>query len=435
LKLTIEKMIYGGDGLARLAADKNGRRKAAFVPFVLPGEEAEASLLREKPGYIQTKLERILTPSPKRITAQCPYFQRCGGCQYQHTDYEQQLQIKAEILKENLRRIAKLELASELKIHPSLPWNYRNRTRLKIQTAPSFAVGYYKFASHELLPVEVCPISSPAINRAIAKLWELGRAGAVPAKVHEIEIFADADDSQLLVEIYCDVPIVPLEKFLTDLQRGLPEIAGVVAFGTAQRASANAEVPALASSGARSLTYKTERDSFHVSTGAFFQVNRHLLNELMQIVTDGFSGGLALDLYAGVGLFSSVLAKSFAQVIAVESSRISHADLRYNSPPNVKAIHSSTEQYLIKMKVKTKTHGETPDYVVVDPPRSGLGETLVQLLAGISAPHIAYVSCDPSTLARDLEGLLAAGYRVVQAHFVDLFPQTYHLESVFHLVR
>lgn len=428
-------MIYGGDGLARLPPDEQGRGKAVFMPFVLPGEEVEASRQNEKAGFVHGRLEKILRPSPQRVEPLCPYFGQCGGCHYQHTNYENQLEIKAEILKENLRRIAKLELATELHVHPSPPWNYRNRSRLKIQTLPSFALGYFKFASHQLLPVEQCPISSPAINRAIAKLWELGRAGVFPANVQEIEIFADADDAELLLEIYCDAVGVAMEKFLTELQRSLPEIAGIVVFSAAQKANPGAEARVLGTTGATNLKYRTEGASFQVSAGAFFQVNRHLTNELVRMVTDGRSGELALDLYAGVGLFSSILAASFAQVIAVEASPISHTDLRYNSPPNVKAIRSTTEQYLAKMQVKAKTQGESPDYIVVDPPRGGLGETFVQLVTKLAAPRIAYVSCDPATLARDLRGLLDSGYRIEQAHFVDLFPQTYHLESVFHLVR
>jgi 23S rRNA (uracil1939-C5)-methyltransferase len=153
------------------------------------------------------------------------------------------------------------------------------------------------------------------------------------------------------------------------------------------------------------------------------------MNKLVDLVTESRSGKLALDLYAGVGLFSSPLAKSFTQVIAVEASPISHTDLRYNSEPNVKAVRSTTEQYL------TKAKSTRPDYVVVDPPRSGMGEKIVRQLAELSAPQIAYVSCDPATLARDLQVLLAAGYRIEQAHFIDLFPQTFHLESVFHLSR
>ncbi len=211
MRLTIEKLVYGGDGLARLPADEHGPGKAAFVPFVLAGEEVEAAVIEEKPGFARAQAASILTASPHRTPPPCPYFQACGGCHYQHASYEHQLEIKAAILKENLRRIAKLDLQQELAVHPSPPWNYRNRTRLKVQTSPQFALGYYRLNSHELLPVEQCPISSPLINRVIAKFWELGRAGKLPTAMDEIEFFADAKDSQLLSEVYC-APEEPATK-------------------------------------------------------------------------------------------------------------------------------------------------------------------------------------------------------------------------------
>jgi 23S rRNA (uracil1939-C5)-methyltransferase len=199
LQLNIEKLVYGGDGLARLPGDEHGPGKAVFVPFVLEGEKIEASLLEQKRGFARGRTESILQASPDRVEPLCPYFQRCGGCHYQHADYDHQLGIKATILKETFRRVAKIELETKITIHPSPRWNYRNRTRLKVRTAPEFALGYYKFNSHELLPVEECPISSPLINRAIAAFWKMGRERMVPDGINEIEFFANAGDSQLLI--------------------------------------------------------------------------------------------------------------------------------------------------------------------------------------------------------------------------------------------
>ncbi len=231
MRLTIEKMIYGGDGLARLPADERGRGKAAFVPYVLAGEEVEATVVEQKPGFVRAKAEAILTASPHRIAPLCPYFQRCGGCHYQHAGYGHQLEIKAGILRENLRRIAKLELQQELLIHPSPPWNYRNRTRLKVQTAPQFALGYYRLNSHELLAVEQCPISSPMINRTIGKLWELGRVGEIANSVEELELFANADDSQLLVEAYgASETADSAKRWAEQLHQALPGAIGVTVF-------------------------------------------------------------------------------------------------------------------------------------------------------------------------------------------------------------
>jgi 23S rRNA (uracil1939-C5)-methyltransferase len=437
LELTIEKLIYGGDGLARLPADEHGRGKAVFIPFVLAGEKVEASLHQQKRGFARGWTKNILQASPQRIEPHCPYFQRCGGCHYQHAGYESQLEIKVAILKENLLRIAKLELATELKIHPSPPWNYRNRTRLKVRSTPDFAIGYYRFNSHELLPVEQCPISSPLINRAITALWQFGQAGTfnTTAGWQEIELFANADDTQLLIEAYW-VPGAPTEsaKRLTEiLLQSLPEVAGVVAFKNVIPDPAGKRIDEpeeIVSAGAKEFRYITKNASYRVGAGAFFQVNRHLIDELVGVVTEEQSGKTALDLYAGGGLFSSVLNREFERVIAVESSQTSHTDLVYNSPANVKAVHATTAQYLKNVAGKLQ-----PDLVVMDPPRSGLGEDVVKSLVALEAPRMVYVSCDPATLARDLGSLLAAGYEVEQAHLVDLFPQTFHVESVFHLVR
>jgi 23S rRNA (uracil1939-C5)-methyltransferase len=437
LEITIEKLIYGGDGLARLPADEHGRGKAVFIPFVLEGEKIEASLHQQKKGFARGWTKSILQASSQRVEPQCPYFRRCGGCHYQHAIYEHQLEIKAAILKENLLRIAKLELPVELKIHPSPPWNYRNRTRLKVRTAPDFAIGYYRFNSHELLPVEQCPISSPLINRAIAALWQVGRSGSFDAsiKLQEIEFFANADDTRLLVEAYCapDTPADAAKQLNEIVLQTLPEIVGVVAFKSSVPDPSGKKIDEpeeIASEGAKEFIYKTKHASYRVSAGAFFQVNRHLTDELVDIVTARQSGKTALDLYAGGGLFSSVLNREFERVIAVESSQTSHIDLVYNSPANVKAVHATTAQYLKNVAGKLQ-----PDFVVVDPPRGGLGEDVVKSLVSLEAPRMVYVSCDPATLARDLGGLLGAGYHVQQAHLVDLFPQTFHLESVFHLMR
>jgi 23S rRNA (uracil1939-C5)-methyltransferase len=447
LRLNIEKLIYGGEGLARLPADDRGPGKAVFVPFVLPGDTVEASIREQKPGFARAQLDGILTASPRRIDPRCSYFQRCGGCHYQHADYENQLEIKAAVLKENLRRIAKLELGIELHIHPSPPWNYRNRSRFKLQTAPEFALGYYKFNSHELLPVEECPISSPLINRALAAVWQLGRAGKVPPGIQEIEFLANGDDTQLLSEVFCLPETANLtEHFTEELKAALAEISSVT-FSVARSAKAEAQgdPQQLSSNSVGNLIYATKLASYRVSAGAFFQVNRHLTDALVTIVVHrrrgerdahrtagGYAGatGTALDLYAGVGLFSSVLNREFERVIAVESSPTSHADLLYNSPANVKAVRATTEQYLEIAAGKLR-----PELVVVDPPRGGLGEKVITGLMKLKAPRITYVSCDPATLSRDLARLLQSGYRVEEAHLVDLFPQTYHLESIFHLVR
>jgi 23S rRNA (uracil1939-C5)-methyltransferase len=441
LLLTIEKLIYGGDGLARLPADDHGRGKAVFVPFVLANEKIEATLTEQKASFARAHATAIVEPSPWRVAPPCPYFARCGGCHYQHTGYEHQLEIKKEILRENLRRIAKLELHCEIQTHPSPPWNYRNRSRLQIRTRPDFAIGYFKFASHELLPVEQCPISSPLINRGIAALWHSGKAGQAVEGVREIEFFANDDDSRLLVELVCDPEArrAAVRAWAEELCAAMPEIAGIAAFREPKK---GVQEP-LVTVGAPELAYRINAATYRVSASSFFQTNRFLNDELVKIVTTGRSGELALDLYAGVGLFSTALAGVFRHIVCVESSQTAAGDLAYNLPVNGKAVHAAVERYVTELEDKGRAGQgailpqlhHKPDLVVVDPPRSGLGERVARWLADSEAPRVTYVSCDPATLARDLLPMLASGYRVEEVHLVDLFPQTYHLESVVLLVR
>jgi 23S rRNA (uracil1939-C5)-methyltransferase len=433
LELKIEKMIYGGDGLARLPANERGRGKAVFLPFVLENERVEVVLSEEKPGFSRAHAVNFLETSQYRSPASCPYFGACGGCHYQHSTYEHQLEIKASILKENLLRMAKLELSSELKVHPSPPWNYRNRTRMRVGGDPEFALGYYKHASHQFLAVEQCPISSPLINRAIKALSEVGRAQKFNPGLREIELFANADDEHLLVEAYCgrDLKRDAAEALALALQAAIPEAVGVTVFPEPTSGAVFSSDPeAFGCTGASALVYKTQGATYRVSMGSFFQTNRHVTDELVRIVTQGRSGRTALDLYAGVGLFSVVLSREFERIIAVESSLQSHADLTYNVPANVKTVRSTVEQYLARSGAQVRA-----DLIVVDPPRGGLGERVIKALVALNAPNFAYVSCDPATLARDLVLLLASGHHVEQAHLVDLFPQTFHVESVFYLTR
>ncbi|MGO9303902.1 MAG: class I SAM-dependent RNA methyltransferase [Candidatus Korobacteraceae bacterium] len=464
MQLQIEKLVYGGDGLARLPADEHGRGKAVFVPFVLPGEDVEASVLQGRSGFVRAALDRVLVSSPERVEPSCPYFARCGGCHYQHIGYAAQLRHKAEILRETLRRTAKLDLQQDITLHSSEPWGYRNRTRMHVHHQPQFALGYFRHNSHALLPVENCPISSPLINRAITAVWTVGRRkGVVPESLHGLQFFANHDDTKLLVELYVRLEVAvsqqppvgrsktaaagpdevrasakAMQTFATQLGTFLPELAGVGVFAASPVEDESRQHAPLTSThseavqaiGEQSLMYHIVGADYRVSAGSFFQTNRFLIDKLIEIVVTNRTGRAALDLYAGAGLFTQRLARNFDQVLAVESSPHSFADLRHNVPANVKCIRSTTESFLAERSSKLAL-----DLVILDPPRAGLGERAAAALGRMSASHATYVSCDPATLSRDLRVLLELGYRVEQAHLVDLFPQTYHMETVLHLAR
>jgi 23S rRNA (uracil1939-C5)-methyltransferase len=425
--MKIEKMIYGGDGLARLPED-SGKSQTVFLPFVLPGEEVEARITERGRSFSRARVEKIVTASDHRVEAKCPYFLRCGGCHYQHSDYPHQLEIKTQILRETLLRTAKLDWQQPITTHSAEPWNYRNRTRMKVRAGgKEFAMGYYRFASHDLLPVEECPISSPLINRMVSAIWSLGRAGRVPAGIGEIEFFGNAEDEEILLELYLsgDVDQDALKAFAERLRAAVPECIGLAAFA----GESNRPVKMTWSEGETELLYQTREDHYHVRAGSFFQTNRFLTDELVKLVAGNERGESAMDLYAGTGLFTLPLARGFKKVVAVEAALASYADLRTNAAENVECYKNTTEDFLAARK------GNAPELVVADPPRAGLGDKVTSALVKMAAPRVTYVSCDPATLARDLGALVIGGYRVKSVDLIDLFPQTFHIETVVKLSR
>jgi 23S rRNA (uracil1939-C5)-methyltransferase len=261
LELTIEKLVYGGEGLARTTSpakaapsveavvspaaagsgeagvDERTRSKAIFVPYVLPMERVEATIVEERPGFSRARLDGVIAPSPSRTAPPCPYFGKCGGCHYQHASYDEQLRLKSEILRETLRRTAKLDLSIEIQTHPSPPLHYRNRTRFHVRTRPELAIGYFRQGSHELLPVRECPISSPLINRALQAMWSLGQAGGMPQEIAEVELFANETDKELLLEFYLRAGSAAekaVSEIAHELPKDMPQIQSIVSFEPAQ---------------------------------------------------------------------------------------------------------------------------------------------------------------------------------------------------------
>src|SRR3984885_15106927 len=369
--LTIEKLVYGGEGLARLEG------KVVLTPFVLPGEAVRAETERAKNDLWRGRLIEVLQPSASRTTPGCPYFQRCGGCQYQHIDYALQLEQKREILREVLQRVGKIEFQGEIAVISGEPWQYRNRVQLHIEGGK---VGYFAQGSRDLCAIDHCPIASPKLNETIGKI-------DAPQANTALELFTNETDLQVNV-----LDRIPRQS-----------------------------LSALATLG---VTTPIGYNGFQVSRNSFFQVNRFLVDRLVECAIGGAKGEWAVDLYAGVGLFSAKLAGRFDKVTAVESSSSSLRDLAHNFAQP--AVNANVEDYLAGLD-------ETPDFILADPPRAGLGKAAVKELARIHAPPLTIVSCDPATLARDLQGLLAQNYRIEKITLVDLFPQTFHLETVVEL--
>jgi 23S rRNA (uracil1939-C5)-methyltransferase len=434
MKLQIEKAVYGGAGLAH-QTEGEGAGKAVFVPFTLPGEIVEARLLEQKNAFGEASLLQVLTASEDRIPPRCAHFGQCGGCHYQHAAYPAQVQMKVAILRETLER-ARLTALPAIQTHTGEPWAYRNRTRLRIaELEETLRVGYNRRGSNEFLAIHECPISAPLVWRAAEALLLIAAENSTPARLLraavEVEFFTTGDEEKLQMMLFVQRAQAGFAALCERLQEFVPELAGAdVSLLPSSESQRRTRKPrTLEIWGADGLNYPVAGEGYWVSRGGFFQINRFLVDELVRIVTAGRQGAVAWDLYAGVGLFSRALARAFQQVVAVEAAA---NDLsRSFKGPGKRAVDATTAEFLRNAVVQR----QRPELIVVDPPRAGVGAEVCALLARISSPEIVYVSCDPVTLARDLKLLVAAGYSIAEIHMVDMFPQTFHLETVMILRR
>jgi 23S rRNA (uracil1939-C5)-methyltransferase len=433
MKLQIEKAVYGGAGLAH-QTEGEGAGKAVFVPFTLPGELVEARLLEQKNAFGEASLLQVLTASEDRVPPRCAHFGQCGGCHYQHAAYSAQVQMKVAILHETFER-AGLTALPATHTHTGEPWAYRNRTRLRIaELEETLRVGYNKRGSNEFLAVHECPISAPLVWRAAEVLLQIAaESSAAPRLLRsavEVEFFTTGDEKKLQMTLFVRKAQPGFAALCERMQDLMPELVGADISLLLSEPQRQARTPRpLENWGADGLNYPVAGEDYWVSRGGFFQVNRFLVDELVQIVTAWRRGAVAWDLYAGVGLFSRALARAFQQVVAVEAAA---NDLsRSFKGPGKRAVATTTLEFLRSAVVQR----ERPDLIVMDPPRAGVGAEVCALLARVSSPEIVYVSCDPVTLARDLKLLVAAGYSMGEIHMVDMFPQTFHLETVVILRR
>ena len=411
----IEKPIYGGAFLARLEG------KATFVPLALPGEQARIRIIEEKRSYATGEPEAILTPSSARIEPRCPHFGVCGGCSYQHADYETQLALKQQILRESLQRAA-VPAPEQIDVLAANPWAYRNRIRLAFDKTGR--VGYRGRRSHDVIPIAECPIASPLLVKAALSFSHLLRERQPAFKPIELSLFCNANETALLAGVELRGAAVDgFDRFAASWNERIPELTGIDCL---QQSSPEESPKQLIRWGQNSISYRAADFDYRVDHGAFFQVNRWLIDAFVQKVIADHRGARAWDLFAGVGLFARQLASRFAEVVAGESAPASIAALTQNLHGTTgRAISADTLSFLRSHQTSTN-----PDLIVVDPPRAGLGPEITTLLSAIATPTLVYVSCDPSTLARDLKDLLASGYSIASVTLADLFPQTFHLETV-----
>ena len=421
----IEKPIYGGAFLAHLDG------KAVFVPLTLPGEQARVRITQNKRSYDTADPDEIITSAAERIAPVCPHFAACGGCHYQHANYESQLAFKQTILRETLER-GGVQAPDEIAVLSADPWHYRNRIRLVFNAEGN--PGYRGRRSHAVIPIRECPIAAPLLIEAAQAAASVLRNFAPAPRPTEISLFCDAAESALLVSVFsANRARIRFDELTQALHERIPALKGVELVAEGRSAQPPRTV---AQWGATSLAYRAAGFDFRVDHGAFFQVNRWLVDALAERVTSGHKGNLAWDLFAGVGLFACRLAASFARVVAVESAPSAAIALEENLKGTAGiAVRAAVLDFLRRSRKPARPDWTRPDLIVVDPPRTGLGAEIFEPLAEIAAHALVYVSCDPATLARDLRALLATGYAIQSITLADLFPQTFHLETVVQLRR
>jgi 23S rRNA (uracil1939-C5)-methyltransferase len=401
--VSLDRWAYGGEAMGRLP---DGR--ALFVPFSLPGETVKVRLVEDKRGFARGELLEVVEASPQRIQPRCKHYQSCGGCHYQHMPYDLQVQAKQEILKDQLTRIGKLdpdlvEAACKPLVGSPQEWHYRNNIQFHFDQMGR--LGFQAAGSNQLVPVEECHLP----EEAILEVWhqldlepvpDLRRVGLRSGVDNEVMLIFESDSDEGL-EFELDIP-------LAAVQLG-PNSAHIL-------------------SDSISIPMQVLDQEFRVSAGAFFQVNTKMAAAMVEHLLETLPlkhTSVVLDVYCGVGLFSAFIAPKVARLIGIELDEAAVDDFAYNlnAFEHVEVYQAAAEDVLPELEIK-------PDVILVDPPRAGLGKETMDAILAMEPHTLAYVSCDPATLGRDAKRLTAGGYHLVQITSFDLFPQTYHIESI-----
>jgi 23S rRNA (uracil1939-C5)-methyltransferase len=404
--VTIEKLVYGGAGYGR------HQGKVIFVPFSAPGDRLLVRTVEGKKTFIRAEIVHIIKPGKGRVAPVCPYYGKCGGCQWQHLEYSRQVEAKRQILEEifhhrfpQTRGIPVTMKACEQ------PYGYRSRARLQLRgSGPRASVGFFRCGSHSVEDVERCPLFRPLMNEALSSLRQYRR-------------MVDTDASPQEMDIACSEE----ENTWATARTGTGDEEGITTLlGTRRREGVI-------------LRRQVGEFQYSVTAPVFFQANDFIISDLVALVREcanNTGGESALDLFSGVGLFSLPLARHFAAVIAVESSpsasRLCTVNARMAGLDNMRVVGEEVSAWMESLETSAQP---SFDLVVLDPPRTGAGPIILERIRNWAPKSILYVSCDPQTLSRDLAKLSPCDYTIDLIAGLDMFPQTYHFETVVRLLR
>jgi tRNA/tmRNA/rRNA uracil-C5-methylase (TrmA/RlmC/RlmD family) len=385
-EVTIERILPGGLGLA------HAEGLTLFVSLAVPGDVVRVRIDRVRGKVAFASIVEIIQPSPVRVDPPCPYFGSCGGCDFQQLSYQAQLDAKREMIRDCLRRIAQIEEPPEIAVHPApKQWQYRLRANWQIDPVTRH-MGYFEAGSHRVCDVEVCAVLEPRLQEILGRVRGEIRAGLISDPPKDIRAAVGAGDLSVA-----------------------PPVAG---YGT------------------NDISLSIAGEIYWFNADSFFQVNTDLLEALVREAIGDAAGKLAIDLYCGAGLFTLPLARRFEHVVGVEvNDRATHfakRNLEGVQLQNAEIVTRSVGQWLQDFAAQSNA---IVDFLLLDPPRTGAENIVIKGVLDLMPRHIAYVSCDPATLARDLKKLITAGYTLNSVAAFDMFPQTHHVETIAHLTH
>ncbi|MGA9349833.1 MAG: 23S rRNA (uracil(1939)-C(5))-methyltransferase RlmD [Anaerolineae bacterium] len=401
VELRLTDMAHGGDALGRCEG------KVIFVPYTIPGEEALVEIVEDKGSYARARLVEVLSPSPHQVDPPCPHFGpgRCGGCQWQHIAYQAQMEFKAAVVGDQLARLGRLpDVPVKSTIPSASPWRYRNHVQFAV--SDDGRLGFVATDGRRVETIEVCYLLHPLLEELFTAL-DLELPGLVRLS---LRVGVNTGDQMIIFETHDDEPPA--------LESDLPvSCILLLSDGTPVNLI-----------GSNYITEEVAGRRFRISATSFFQVNTAAAEELVRVVGEYLApagGEMLLDAYCGVGTFALSLADKVGHVIGIEEDAGAVADARLNAAElaNVEFIEGSVEALLPQLDRRI-------DLAMLDPPRQGCKPEALRALIELAPRRIVYVSCDPATLARDARKLVDGGYQLVEVQPVDMFPQTYHIESV-----
>jgi 23S rRNA (uracil1939-C5)-methyltransferase len=398
--ITPTTFVYGGEALARLP---DGR--AVFIPYAFPDEELRIRLVEEKERYARGEIVEIIKASPLRIKPRCAHFGECGGCHYQYIPYEEQLKIKKNIFIDQLVRMGKMTDPPVKEIIPSpQQWNYRNQIRLHLSQKGE--PGFLRSRSNEVVPIRECHLPADSLD----KVWPSLSLDFIPG-LDRISLRAGEEGQDTLIVLESSDP-KPIE-FSVDMPL------------SAVHQGPGGEIVL---AGDDFTIIPIHEFPFVVSAGSFFQVNNQVAELIVDFLLERLpleENSLVLDVYCGVGLFSVFLAPMVEKVIGIESDSQAGEDFLYNL-----AGYENVDFYDLPAEEVLPFLDLAPDIILLDPPRAGISKTVLDSVVALKPGLIAYISCDPATLARDADRFKKQGYVLEESILFDMFPQTFHIESV-----